>query len=182
MLITPGYVQEQHRLHADPDYGSGSHRHAYLVAGIALIENCTSILDYGCGKGTIAKELERVMPSNFGTLPFDLAEYDPGVPGKEKHPEPADLVTCLDVMEHVEPECLFDVIGDLARLTRKKLFVDISTKFTKSRWLSDGRNSHLIVRDDLFWTRKFRKHGFTIVRTWNTGVRAWVALMDPPAR
>ena len=175
MLITPGYVAEQHRLHTDPAYGSGSHRHAYLVAGIACIEGCRTILDYGAGKGTLKTELLR------GGMAVPLiAEYDPGVPGKEVRPEPADLVTCLDVMEHVEPECLFAVLRDLVRVTRKKLFVDVALKYTKSRWLSDGRNSHLIVRDEAFWDGKFTKHGFKIVRTWNTGVRAWVALMNPP--
>jgi 2-polyprenyl-3-methyl-5-hydroxy-6-metoxy-1,4-benzoquinol methylase len=131
VLITPGYAREQNKLHADPSYGSGSHRHAYLVAGLAKIEGCETILDYGCGKGTIGNVLRGAG--------LNVSEYDPGFPGKEARPSPADLVTCLDVMEHIEPACLADVIDDLAKLTRKKLFVDISCKFTKFRWLSDGR-------------------------------------------
>lgn len=172
MLITPGYVREQVRLHADPSYGSGSHRHAYLVAGIALIEECKTILDYGAGKGTIGTVLR--------SAGLQVAEYDPGFPGKEKAPAPADLVTCLDVMEHIEPNCLSDVIDHLAKLTQKKLLVDISTKFTKFRWLSDGRNSHLIVKDAAWWQEQFTKRKFRVLREWNTGVAAWVALMQPP--
>lgn len=173
-MITPAYVEEQHKLHLDPAYGSGSHRHAYLVAGIARLENCNSILDYGCGKGTLGNVLR-----NAGV---ELSEYDPGVPEKSDRPEPADLVTCLDVMEHIEPSCFDAVMNDLANLTNKRLFVDIATKFTKSRWLSDGRNSHLIVNEDKWWANEFSKRGFKIFRTWNTGVRAWVALMKPPKR
>lgn len=172
MLITPSYVKEQWKLHADPSYGSGSHRHAYLVAGMACIEECKTILDYGAGKGTLGTVLR--------SAGFQVAEYDPGFPGKEATPEPADLVTCLDVMEHIEPECFNDVIADLKRLTRKRLFVDIATKFTKFRWLSDGRNSHLLVHDVSWWTGKFTKHGFRVLREWNTGLAAWVALMQPP--
>lgn len=172
MLITPGYVREQVKLHADPSYGSGSHRHAYLVAGIALIEDCKTILDYGAGKGTIGSVLRGAG--------LDVVEYDPGFPGKESRPSPADLVTCLDVLEHIEPDCLADVIGDLAKLTRKKLLVDISTKFTKFRWLSDGRNSHLIVKEVAWWQEQFTKRKFRVLREWNTGVAAWVALMQQP--
>lgn len=172
MLITPSYVREQKKLHADPSYGSGSHRYAYLVAGLARIEDCKTILDYGCGKGTLGNVLRGAG--------IDLAEYDPGFPGKEARPAPADLVTCLDVLEHIEPDCLSDVIDDLARLTRKKLFVDISTKFTKFRWLSDGRNSHLIVNEVEWWQQKFTTKKFRVLREWNTGVKAWVALMQPP--
>lgn len=173
MLITPEYVEEQKKLHQDPSYGSGSHRHAYLVVGIAWMEQCDSILDYGCGKGTLGE----LIRSRGGC---DFFEYDPGITGKDMPPEPADLVACLDVMEHIEPEFLDAVIKDLARLAKKRLFVDISTKFTKSRWLSDGRNSHLIVEQDAWWAKKFTDHGFKILRNWNTGVKAWVALMEPP--
>jgi len=172
VLITPGYVKEQHKLHGDPSYGSGSHRHAYLVAGIALIEECKTILDYGAGKGTIGTVLRGAG--------LQIAEYDPGFPGKEQQPEPADLVTCLDVMEHIEPPCLADVIDDLARLTRKRLLVDIACKYTKFRWLSDGRNSHLIVNEPKWWIEKFTARNFRVLREWNTGVAAWVAMMQPP--
>lgn len=173
-LITPEYVLEQHELHKDPAYGSGSHRHAYLVAGIARLENCGTILDYGCGKGTLGNILRGAR--------IKLTEYDPGVPEKSHAPVPADLVTCLDVLEHIEPECFDAVLANLARLAQKRLFVDISTKFTKSRWLSDGRNSHLIVNEDAWWHNEFKQRGFKIMRTWNTGVKAWVALMKPPRK
>jgi Methyltransferase domain len=171
-LITAGYAREQKRLHADPSYGSGSHRHAYLVTGIAKIEGCDTILDYGAGKGTMGNVLRSVG--------LDVAEYDPGYPGKEARPQPADLVTCLDVLEHIEPECLASVLDDLAKLTKKRLLVDIACKFTKFRWLSDGRNSHLIVNEPEWWQGKFIKRNFRVLREWNTGVKAWVALMQPP--
>lgn len=174
MLITPAYAKEQYMLHQDPKYGSGSHRHAYLVAGIARLEKCNTILDYGCGKGTLGNLLRGAG--------IELSEYDPGILEKSNRPKPADLVTCLDVMEHIEPSCLDDVINDLAQLAIKRLFVDISTRFTKSRWLSDGRNSHLIVNEGKWWSDEFSKRGFKIFRTWNTGVQAWVALMKPPKK
>lgn len=172
MLITPAYAEEQRRLHASPDYGSGSHRHAHLVAGIARLEGCRSVLDYGCGKGTIGAILR-------ARSDLDVREYDPAIAGKDHAPQPADLVTCLDVMEHIEPPCFDDVLADLRRLSTKRLFVDVATKFTKSRWLSDGRNSHLIVEENEWWRHEITRRGFKVIREWNTGVRAYVALMKP---
>ena len=177
MLITQKYLEEQRRLHAeDQEYACNSGKWAYLVTGIALIERCVTVFDYGCGKGELAKEIKRIRPP----LPFTVLEYDPAVEGKDRLTNTADLVTCLDVMEHIEPECLHEVMLDLVVATKKLLFVVISCKFTKRRWLSDGRNSHLIVNPGEWWHQEFAKYGFEVKRTWNTGVKEWVALMDPP--
>lgn len=179
MLITPEYVKEQKKLHLSPDYGNqAGQKHAYLVAGIALLEDCELILDYGCGKGTLKKELDRIVPCDYGKIPFECYEYDPAIPGKDFEPSPANLVVCLDVMEHIEPQCLDDVIKHIKKLTLKFLFVDVSTKFTHHYHLSDGRNAHLIVNDDAWWKELFTRHGFKVLREWNTGIKAWVALME----
>lgn len=172
MLITPDYVKEQHQLHKDPGYGAGSHRYAHLLASIMQQNSCSTILDYGAGKGTLAAEMLK--------LGIVVSEYDPGVPGKEHSPDPADLVSCIDVMEHIEPDCLDAVIKDLARLSNRLLFVDVATKFDKHRWLSDGRNSHQIVNDGNWWKNEFEKRGFKLLHKWDTGLRAWIALMVSP--
>jgi len=100
------------------------------------------ILDYGCGKGTLAHN-----------LPFPIAEYDPAIKGKNESPEPHSFVVCTDVLEHVEPECIDDVIADLGRVTiHFGLFV-ISTKAAQ-KILPDGRNAHLIIEPLKWWRKK----------------------------
>lgn len=169
--ITPAYAAEQARLHAtDPMFGAEGYQWAYLVAGITFVEGCQSVLDYGCGKGTLADALA-------GTIP--VGEYDPGIPGKDGEPWVSDLVVALDVIEHIEPDCLDAVIADLARLSRRYLFVVISTKLSK-RIMADGRDTHLSLHDDAWWAAKFTERGFMIKRIWNTGLRLWVALLVPP--
>lgn len=175
LLITPDYVRENARLHqVDDRYGVEGHLWAYLISGIALMENCETVLDYGCGKGTLAKAMK-------GTG-FTVREYDPAIPGKDESPsESVDLVVALDVLEHIEVDCVSDVVADLARLARKKVFVVISTKPSK-RLMADGRDTHLSLHDDGWWLQQFTAHKFRIVRVWNTGLRLWVALLDPPKR
>lgn len=172
--ITPAYARENARLHSvDPKFGAEGYLWAYLVAGIARVERCISVLDYGCGKGTLARALQGV--------DVIVSEYDPGVPGKDQPPSPADLVVCLDVMEHIEPDFVDDVIEDLERLATKNLFVVVSTKLSK-RIMADGRDTHVSLHEDAWWSEAFLRHGFEIRRVWNTGLRLWVALMNAPER
>lgn len=173
-LITDDYRQEQRRLHAlaagRGGYGDKSFNYAYLVSGIALIERCSTILDYGCGKGSLARELVRAS--------FNCFQYDPAVPAHSAPPNPADLVVCLDVLEHVEPECLDDVLRNIRRLTRKVAFLAIATR-PSSKTLTDGSDAHLIIRPGDWWRAQLEeKNKFEVRRVWNTGVEEWVALLS----
>ena len=68
--------------------------------------------------------------------------FDPAFP-EYGDPQPADLVCCIDVLEHIEPEFLDSVIAELARITIKLGFFTIATgPATKTR--ADGGNAHLI--------------------------------------
>ena len=170
-LISADYAAEQKFLHDEQAaYGSRGFNWGYLIAGITVIEGGKSVLDYGCGKGTLAKTLR--------DAEFDIREYDPAIPSKSRPPAPADIVAVLDVMEHIEPDRLDAVIKDLVRVTRKILFVTIATQPSK-RWMRDGRNTHLIVEDGAWWRAKFEAVGFRIRRIWQTGLSEWVAMMEP---
>lgn len=172
-LFTSEYAAEQRRIHDEQSaYGSRGFNWAYLAAGISQIEGCKSILDYGCGKGTIGKAF-REAGLNVVT------DYDPAIPGKDKPAQPADLVICVDVMEHIELDCLKAVLDDLLRVTRKILFVAISTIPSK-RTMSDGRNTHLIVQPDQWWREMFEGRGFQVRRVWKTGLQEWVCMMNAP--
>ena len=87
-------------------------------------------------------------------------EYDPGIRGKDSSPNPADYVVCCDVMEHVEPELLDNVMKHLQSLIIKGGFFNISTK-TAITMLSDGTNAHKIVEDSDWWVEKFKQY-FTV--------------------
>lgn len=167
-LISAGYVREQQILHESDAYGSRGFNWGYLVAGIAKIEGCRTILDYGCGKGTLGRTL-----TDAG---LDCRSYDPAVEKFAKPPAPADLVVSVDVLEHIEPDCLNAVLDHIASVTGKVLFVAISTIKAK-RFLSDGRNAHLLVEDGAFWRPKFEARGFRVRRVWDDS-REWVALME----
>jgi FkbM family methyltransferase len=132
-------------------YGTGGSKYAETVTKFA--QGLTkegqappSVLDYGCGKGHLAKSLE-----------FPIFEYDPAIPGKDEPPRPADVVICSDVLEHIEPETLDVVLNDLARVTKQLGYLVIHTGAAKKSY-SDGRNAHLIQEGEEWWRAKLKPH------------------------
>lgn len=146
MLISQAYAQENRALHERyASYGSKGYQWAAYVEAIVVEEEHRSVLDYGCGKGALAQTLARAG--------IQVAEYDPAIEGKDIAPEAADLVVCLDVLEHVEPENLNAVLSDLARLTKRRIFFDICVR-AAFKTLSDGRNAHLTLQPASWWRDK----------------------------
>jgi hypothetical protein len=138
--ISPEYRALNAQLHRENvAYGVGGGRHAPTVAKLCEQLKTHSVLDYGCGKGYLAKALE-----------FPIWEFDPCVPGKDERPRPADIVCCTDVLEHVEPDNLGATLADLARVTKKVAYLVIHTG-PASKTLADGRNAHLIQQGEPFW-------------------------------
>lgn len=150
-LISEDYREQNRRLHeAKPNYGTVSAQWVPLIDSIARCWGCESILDYGCGKGAVRAHLgERVR------------EYDPAIIGKDAPPQPADLVVCTDVLEHVEPDCLDAVLDDLCRLAGKVAFLVVSTR-PATKALPDGRNAHLIVESGAWWISQAERRPWRI--------------------
>jgi len=149
MLISPEYKALNEELHRRmPSYGGTTGNVDNLVK-IAEAMGTRDILDYGCGKGRLAQ-----------LMPWPIKEYDPAIPEKSSRPDPADIVICRDVLEHVEPECLEDVLADLARCVKRLGLFSISTR-PSTKFLADGRNAHLIQKPWNWWKDKLQKY-FTI--------------------
>lgn len=64
------------------------------------------------------------------------------------------MVACIDVLEHIEPDCLEAVLDDLRRLTEGVLFASVHTG-PAFKTLSDGRNAHLTQQSAGWWLPKF---------------------------
>jgi hypothetical protein len=161
-LISEDFRALNRQLHEDRlDYGVGGQRHVGTV--LKLVESLgkslgrqVSVLDYGCGKGYLAKG-----------LPFPIYEYDPAVPGKDALAKAADLVICTDVLEHIEPDKLFLVLGDLRRCVKQVGYFTIHMGPAKKSY-ADGRNTHLIQNGHDWWKAKLAKF-FTIGKVFVVG-------------
>lgn len=154
-LITDTYLGQQKAMHADPrGYGTRGDKWAAYVAGMANEVFATSILDYGCGQGSLGRAMR--------ASGWPVTDYDPAIKGKDAPPEPADLVVCTDVLEHVEPDCIDAVLDDLKRVTRKRAFIVVSL-VPAGKDLPDGRNAHILLQPREWWAEKLA-HRFELVR------------------
>ena len=166
-LISEAYREQNAVLHQHSDkFGAHGHRWAMRTVNVARQHACESILDYGCGKGT----LRRVISS------WDVKEYDPAIAGKHIA-EPSDLVVCTDVLEHIEPDRLDDVLIHLHSVTKKRLLFCISTKLAKMHLLPDGRNPHLSFHDAFWW--KDRLSGLFQITEWTVEKNACYGEASP---
>lgn len=149
MLISEEYASLNADLHRRCVFGQRGARHVPVVREM-LREygaGCT-VLDYGCGRADLAAALPDVK----------VWSYDPGVPAHATLPPPCDIVVCTDVLEHIEPDYLDDVLAHIKILTRKAAHLVVCTKLDGRKKLKDGRDPHLIVQPAEWWRERISRH------------------------
>jgi len=156
ITISENYRNLQKKLHEDPNYGIASTHFAPLVSEIIKVFNIRSLSDYGAGKKRLFESLEKL-----NNIPKEYFPYDPAFP-EYGEPKVADLVCCIDVLEHIEPDLVDNVIRELSLITKNIGFYTVHMG-PAGRVLSDGRNAHLIQKPTSWWLEKFIKY-FDIIR------------------
>lgn len=146
-VISEAYRQQQIELHKNPNYGVASLSFAPIVAELLKLFKFRSVSDYGAGKQNLRKAL-----AELGFADIDYRPYDPAFPEYGK-PQPADVVCCIDVLEHIEPPLLDNVLADLHGIVDKVGFFTIHTG-AAAKVLSDGRNAHLIQQPSSWWLKR----------------------------
>jgi len=110
--------------------------------------NPSTVLDYGCGKGTMLYTYREMYPH----IEFD--GYDIAIDEFTKISKDSyDVVFSNDVLEHIEPEYLANVITHISQLSSRFIWLRIDTKPAK-KILKDGRNAHLILETQPWWESK----------------------------
>jgi len=147
------HLRRQREVHARTD-GYGRHRHLYLhdlmryLAAVLRTAKPTgdlTWLDYGCGKGGF---IEQIRPLAL----FDtITGHDPAVETFRARPDrPYDLVTCLDVLDVVEPGFQDAVVADVAVLAGGFAVFDCLTK--------PKLTATLRPHPPFYWAQKVRRH------------------------
>jgi len=138
--ISPEYAALNLELHKQSGcYGANGVQHLEKMRDMMDGHGWITAIDYGCGKGTLARALGCVA-------------YDPSIPQYSAEPMAVDFVMCIDVMEHVERECVREVIAHIHSLAQKGAWFDIALRPAK-KFLPDGRNAHITLEPPEWWER-----------------------------
>lgn len=156
-LITEKYRELNEELHnrQGVQYGARGHRHLRRILEFSKRLGAQSIVDYGCGKGKLSK---------YVGIPCH--NYDPAIKEFAELPPPADLVVCTDVLEHIEPECLDDVLDHIYGLAKKGIYAVIATRPDGSKTLADGSNPHKIIENAEWWCARLSQWGPILAETY----------------
>lgn len=158
-LISDEYRAQQRQLHAErDDYGVASVKFAPLVTHMVNLHKISTLLDYGAGKGRLRDALNPVSP-------VMVECYDPGIEEFSSEPDPAELVCCIDVLEHIEPDNLHDVLAHLASKTERFAFLTVHCG-PAAKVLPDGRNAHLIQEPPEWWLPQLNWHFAPLEYRW----------------
>jgi len=165
-VISEEYRALQKELHQNPNYGVASIGYATFVKQTLDLSGARSLSDYGAGKQNLWKALLKLGVKGIGYFPYDPAfpEYGP--------PKAADLVCCIDVLEHIEPAYLETVLLDLGGITKRFGFFSIATG-PAGKTLPDGRNAHLIQKPSSWWLPRLCEH-FEIIQLGRDPHGFWV--------
>lgn len=146
MLISQEYKSLNTDLHQTGNFGKSGHRWVKTIEMVIAQYQIKSLVDYGAGQQTLKKNLAHLQN-------ISITSYDPAISELSVSPAPAELVTCTDVLEHIEPEYLDNVLDHLQSLTGQVAFFVIPTG-PASKTLADGRNAHLIQQPLEWWLPK----------------------------
>ena len=151
------------KLHNDnSDYGKASRylkqnsfknllRIPKAVNSASRITPVESLLDYGTGQGGL---LESLAVENTSLSTAD--GYDPAVERfSEKPSRSYDVVTCIDVLEHLDKDSIGAALKQIKQFTKKFFFYCIDL-VPSSKSLSDGRNAHTLLAPPDWWCQKIK--------------------------
>ena len=123
----------------------------------------TDWLDYGAGSGGLNIATQK----RHSDKNISITEYEPSRPNTTT-PEPKPYVVCIDVLEHIEPDLIDNVLDDLQRVTVERGYFTISCRLA-AKILKDGRNAHILVKPKEWWREKLETRFTILSDSWEPG-------------
>ncbi len=152
-MYSKEYLEELKNLHVDPKRPQGFGGKVKDLGDFHNYMNYwtpKTCLDYGCGKGVILAYLKETYTNT------EFVGYDPALNMWSNRPTNYfSAVFCNDVLEHIEPQYIKQVLQDIDNYAKEYVWLRIDTKPARKQ-LSDGRNAHLIIEDKDWWMTKIQ--------------------------
>lgn len=161
MLISENYRQLLIQTHNESKWGNTGSADPWFFKIVKYADEykAKTILDYGAGWGGVKHRMLKERPD------IRVTEYEPTREAVAWPAEPQVFVVCVDVLEHIEPALLDNVLQDLQRVILDRAYFSIC-KVKAFKILPDGRNAHLIVEGFKWWEAKLAEY-FTLIEARN---------------
>lgn len=129
----------------------------YLIYKILLISPC-SVCDYGCGDGRLLNELSNYESSPEKMIGIDKSDRAIGFANlfrvsnkvnfvvKLDIDDKFDVISCIEVLEHIEPLKIFDFINEMSSYLKPQGKI-ILTVPSKTQKVNDKHYQHFDVKD-----------------------------------
>ena len=163
-MITDEYRETLLEMHSSTEWGttSGVYSGDTVVEFLKACPDIRTILDYGCGEGSLKKWVE-----DAGITDKQWTQYDPGIVEFQDRPKGKfDLVITTDVLEHVEEDFLDNVIIDLNALTCKYLFNEIACYLSRAQFAIGpykGQDLHINLKAPDSWMLRLARPDMGVI-------------------
>ncbi len=162
-LISKQYAETLAWEHANTPGRWGRTAEQYVDTIVHHSDNQVDWLDYGAGSGGLNMAIQK----RHAHKNITITEYEPSRPNTVA-PEPKPFVVCIDVLEHIEPELIDNVLADLHRVTVNTGYFTISCRLA-TKILKDGRNAHILVKPPEWWINQLEPLFDIVHNTWEPG-------------
>ena len=173
-MITDAYKAELLNLHSKNKWGvtAGKYAGETIVQLLKFYPEIGTILDYGCGEGTLKDFVEEA-----GITDKKWTMYDPGMAKFTDVPtDKYDLVITTDVLEHVEEIMLNKVLAHLRSLTGRFLFNEIAC-YNSNCIFSDGpyrgQDLHINLKAPDTWKVRLKHRDFEPINSTVSLLEEW---------
>jgi len=169
-MVNTRNLEQYQAIHSQRQYGTGSAKARRWIEPWVIARSPTSILDYGAGQSRMV-ELLRAQTLSVRD------RYDPAIPEINSLPRDRyDLVTCTDVLEHLDEGEIPTVLKHIHSLTTHAI-IAADTR-PADTLLPNGENAHATVRPAEWWAKRIEEifgaaelihitGTSAIFRTWN---------------
>lgn len=177
-LISESYRAQNQSLHESGVFGTVAKAYAPLVAQVVNKLEVQHVLDYGCGSNVSL--MKAIADKKMVGHAFKYQAYDPCVPQYAAPPVSAEMVACIDVLEHIEPDSIDEVLDHLYELTEAVGFFSVNCR-PAMKVLPDGRNAHLIQQPPEWWLprimARFELQTFQVTQADDDGVASFYVIV-----
>lgn len=153
------FLETYNKLFNDPNYNkhdSSELRYQHVVNYINNNKEIKNIIDISSGRGILLTMISNLFPkinitstdiNKYNELNFKF--YKLNLINNEDYiqiPNNFDLLTCLDVLEHIDYQNIENVLDNLSRLSKTFIFT-IANHID----IQNGIDVHLIKEDTVYW-------------------------------